>query len=182
MVYVSKDRKPKQADEGKIVSDELMKVIEAHREELMKLLEEHDQSLQRVPISFKATNQKVLKELDQLLKERGPIYFNPIQGNVLIFDDVVFKNTMGIRESGIRAARSAKANPRWFESWSRKELPKPLTESHLTALMLFKEQKEKEESTWSAKCCKGIVWLIGGMVLAFLTVLVAWAMGLFGLK
>lgn len=84
--------------------------------------------------------------------------------------------------SGVSAALEANTDPTWFKSWARSELPDVLAQSQLKALTIFEEQKEKRENTWSARLRRNAGGLVLGIILAALTVLVTWAMGLIGFK
>jgi len=93
---------------------------------------------------------------------------------------IAAENANRIAESGVRAAQQADAPvPAWFGPWTKKEeLVNILAEGSLKAYL----EIQKRENTWSSRFRKGLGWFVGGLILAIVGVLVAWAMGLIGFK
>jgi len=90
--------------------------------------------------------------------------------------------THNVITSGVSAALTASADATWFQSWAVKELPDILAQSQFEAMTRFDELKENRENAWSARLRRGAGWLIGGIVLALISFLAAWGMGLIGFK
>jgi hypothetical protein len=90
--------------------------------------------------------------------------------------------THNLIASGVSAALTASADATWFRTWAVKELPDILAQSQFEAMTRFDELKQKQENAWPARLRRGLVWLISGIVLALISVLAAWGMGIIGFK
>jgi len=66
----------------------------------------------------------------------------------------------------------------WFKTWAEEELPDLFAQGQLTTFEIIKNQEDR----WSARLRRYAGGLISGLILAILSILIAWAMGLIGFK
>ena len=95
---------------------------------------------------------------------------------------VLMGDAARIEKSGVRAAQEVKADPAWFQSWAKKDLPDLLAQSQLKAMRSLSEDKDRKENMWSERLRRNAGGLVSGIILAVLSVLIAWAMGIVGFK
>jgi len=66
----------------------------------------------------------------------------------------------------------------WFKTWAEEELPDLFAQGQLKTLEIIRNQEDR----WSARLRRYAGGLISGLILAILSILIAWAMGLIGFR